>query len=522
MELVKKNIHMNKLKCKTNLQLTLDDDFNVPDVKPDVDKIVKEQGEIVLSEVKAMNGKLMVKGDLSFNLLYVSSDSSRPVHNIIGKLPFEEMVNMDEACPDNNIVVKWEIEDLSTTLINSRKISVRSIVSFSFIAEDVYDQETAVGVECDEECESLSKKIVITQLGVNKKDTYRIKDEVILPSGKSNIFEILYNEVALRNLETRILENKINIKGDLILFILYFGEDEEQPMQYMETEVPFGGTIDCNGCSDDMISDIGISIMSKDIEIKPDADGEERIIDMEVVLELDVKAYEEEELEILSDVYSTSKQLIPNYEEAYYENLVLKNNGKARIVDRINIGKDQPSILQICNASGSIKIDEQQLVENGIQIDGIVEVQLLYITDNDQTPIGATKGVIPFNQVLEVKNISDSCIYDIRPSIEQLSVMMLDGMEVEIKAGINLDTIIFDKIKENIITDLKVEDLDTEKLQNMPSMIGYVVKSEDTLWKIAKEFYTTVDSIKELNELEQREVHTGDRLLLLKKVDLVL
>lgn len=522
MELVKKNIHMNKLKCRSNVQLTLDDDFNVPDVKPDIDKIVKEQGEISLSDLKAMNGKLMVKGDLNFNLLYVSADGSRPVHNIVGKLPFEEVVNMDEACAENNIVVKWEIDDLSTTLINSRKISVRSIVSFTFIAEDIYDEETAIGVEGDEEFQTLNKTIDITQIAVNKKDTYRIKDEIMIPSGKANIFEILYNEIELRNVETKLMDDKINLKGELLLFLLYSGEDEEQPMQYMETEVPFSGTIDCNGCSEDMISDIGVAIISKDLEIKPDADGEERIIDLEVVLELNVKAYEEEELEILSDVYSVAKELIPNYEDAYYENLVMKNNSKARVIDRVSITTDQPSILQICNASGSIKIDDQLLVSGGIEVEGVIEVQLLYITEDDNRPLGASKGVIPFSQMVEVKNINENCIFDITPSIEQLSVMMLDGNEVEVKAGINLDTIVFDKIKERIITDLKVEDLDTEKLQNMPSMIGYVVKPEDTLWKIAKNFYTTVDSIRELNELERSDIQTGDRLLLLKKVDAVI
>ena len=45
---------MNKLKCKSTLQLTLDDDFNVPDVKPDIDKIIKEQGEIKITDIKAM------------------------------------------------------------------------------------------------------------------------------------------------------------------------------------------------------------------------------------------------------------------------------------------------------------------------------------------------------------------------------------------------------------------------------------------------------------------------------------
>src|SRR5574344_1048566 len=172
---------MNKLKCKSNMQLTLDDDFNVPDIKPDIEKIIKEQGNIVITEVNAMNGKLMVKGYLQFNLLYISEDHSRPVHNITGELPFDEVVNLDNACSEDHFIVKWELEDLNTSLINSRKISVKAIVSFQCSAEELYDEETAVAVEGDENLQYQNKRMDVTQLVVNKKDTMRIKDEIRIP-----------------------------------------------------------------------------------------------------------------------------------------------------------------------------------------------------------------------------------------------------------------------------------------------------------------------------------------------------
>ena len=37
--------------------------------------------------------------------------------------------------------------------------------------------------------------------------------------------------------------------------------------------------------------------------------------------------------------------------------------------------------------------------------------------------------------------------------------------------------------------------------------------------KIAKEFYTTVDKIKELNGLENERIRKGDKLLLIKEVE---
>ena len=46
MELLKKKIHMNRLKCRGVSQISLEEDFNVPDSKPDVGTIVESSGEV--------------------------------------------------------------------------------------------------------------------------------------------------------------------------------------------------------------------------------------------------------------------------------------------------------------------------------------------------------------------------------------------------------------------------------------------------------------------------------------------
>ncbi|HWT27158.1 MAG TPA: SPOCS domain-containing protein [Mobilitalea sp.] len=522
MELIKKNIHMNKLKCKSTLQLTLDDDFNVPDIKPDIEKIIKEQGDIKITDIKAMNGKLLVKGSLDFNVLYLSDDDQRPVHNISGEIPFDEVINMEATCADDEPIVKWELEDLSSGLINSRKLSVKSIVRLNVSVEDLYDEETAVAVEGPEDVQSINKKIEVTDVAINKKDTYRLKDEIQIPSNKGNITSLLFYDVRLNNVEARLLEDKFSIKGELPVFLLYTSDDEENPIEYYETEIPFSGTIDCNGCTEDMIEDIGFGIANKSLAVKPDADGEERVVDLEVILDMDIKVYAIEEPEILSDVYSPTMEITPVIRNATYENLVIKNNSKYRIADRIRVPDTQPRMLQICHANGDIKIDDIIPVDTELQVEGVIEVGLLYISEDDNRPLNSLKGAIPFSQIIEVKGMKSGSNYEVKPNIDQLSVMMLDSDEIEVKATMSLNTIVFDKITEAIITDVEVADLDLQKLQAMPGLIGYVVKPYDTLWKIAKKYYTTVDSIKSINDLDNDNIREGDKLIIMKKVGTVL
>ena len=90
MELIKKYIHMNREKGKAVTQITLDDDFNLPDTKPDLIRIILEKGEISLDEATITQDHVWLKGVLRFSLLYRSdqeegkiSSMNGPVYNCI-------------------------------------------------------------------------------------------------------------------------------------------------------------------------------------------------------------------------------------------------------------------------------------------------------------------------------------------------------------------------------------------------------------------------------------------------------
>ena len=79
------------------------------------------------------------------------------------------------------------------------------------------------------------------------------------------------------------------------MFMLYEDEDENSPVQWLESAVPFDGSVDVAGCEEDMIGDIESDLSNVSINIKPDYDGEQRMLELEVVLELTMRIYREDE-----------------------------------------------------------------------------------------------------------------------------------------------------------------------------------------------------------------------------------
>ena len=157
MVLKKKYIHRNQEKGHAVSQLTLDDDFNISDYKPDMVKVIQDKGEIRVDEVRVSDGHVWVKGTLEFAVLYKSDQSQMRIACLTGSIPFQENLSMDQVTEADTVKVKTEIEDLSIGIINSRKLSIRALVLLKASAEKIGDEAVAYDAEEEEEADSGSE-----------------------------------------------------------------------------------------------------------------------------------------------------------------------------------------------------------------------------------------------------------------------------------------------------------------------------------------------------------------------------
>lgn len=519
MELLKKTLQMLRTKSEAVNQLTFDEDFNVPDSKPDISRMIQKKGEIRIEEVQVNEGKAVINGALHFRLLYVADTPGRQICSMEGKLPVSETLHLKGLKSGDKVCLKWEIEDLTLHIINSRKLNIKAIVGFHASVDELVDVRLPVEVKGQPDLSEKKRNVRVLTLGVHKKDTLRKKEEIQLASNKPNIHEILWSDVQVRGMDLRAGEGKVAAKGELFVFVLYAGDDDTNPLQWMEQAIPFSGEVNCTGCTMDMIPYIDTSMLQTNLEVKPDADGEERVLQVDVVLELDMKIFQEETDTVLMDVYTPKKKCIPQRREELLEQLLVKNFSKCRVNDRIPVQEAQGKILQICHSEGTIKMDDASIVENGIRAEGIIQVRILYSISDDEMPFYSMETAIPFTHVIEAEGINQESVFHLQAELEQLSTMMLDSSEIEVKAVMNLNALVLHQWKEQLITDVEEKELDLEKLERMPGVVCYIVQPQDTLWDIAKRFYTTVDSIRELNELGEEEPRQQQSLLVVKKAE---
>ena len=517
LELEKQNLRRNRLKSQTGTQVTLDDDFIVPDTMSDMAEVILDSGIIQLEPVKVQRERITVRGKLDFHVLYRKEEGG--LQALGGSIPFEEAINVPDLDEKDYVSVSWQLEDLNTEMIHSRKLGIKAIVTLEAKAESLYDTEAAVDVRgADDEIhlQVRRERIPAAAIALRRKDTYRLKQDITLPGSKPVIERMLWTEMKLAGCQAKPLDGQIHLEGTLMVFALYEG-GESGMVQWVEESIPFSGEVEMQGATADMIPVIGLKLIHRDLEEKPDYDGEMRELSVDAVIELDVRLYEEQELELLQDLYATNREIVLDTGEAVFDRILTRNFGKCRVAEKVEMETD-PRVLQICHSSGSVKLDGMEVRENALAVDGVLEVKLLYLTDDDARPVQAVTRLVPFHYEAEVPGIREDSSWYLEPGLEQLTAVMAGGGQAELRGVIAFDLLVLQPEPGQVIRQVQVLPADTEKMKAMPGIVGYFVQPQDSLWDVAKHFHTTEDSILASNELPGGEIKAGDCLILVKEI----
>lgn len=494
-------------KARAFTQITLDDDYIVRDNKPDVIRVIYTKGDVILEDIKAGNQAVWITGKLRFSTLYQSDDENRRLESVTGEIPFQEKLLMDEVEDQDDISIDVGIEDLSVGIINSRKLVIRSVLNIS--AKNLEEENTVLSCagENTNRFQQKIENVPMLCLVENKKDIVRMQKEMLLPNSRTNIGEVIFYQVDFRNEEVLLQEDRIALQMDTQIWVLYRSESTGEYECY-ETTVPISGEIECDRLQGDEIFWAKIAPVEISLEPRGDYDGEARMLGLDLAMSLEVQIYREEICDILKDAYALDKELVIDREEVRFSQLLVKNISKIRLMEQEQIEPNQERILQICGSSGNITIDHVQKRENGVHVEGVLNVHILYNTPEDSMPFSHTSSQIPFEQFIEIEGMTDSTNFWLDERIEQLQVNLLDSTEYEIKALLQIAILAMHPEYVSNIVSMEEKMLDIEALQKQPGMIGCVRGEGEELWDIAKRYHATADNIIEI----------GNKVLVVKQV----
>lgn len=535
MRLEKKNIHMNKIVKSETVIFFVSREERIMDADNEIENIINQKEIVTTDGVVTRENQITVNGTINYNILYYPKNSEM-VCGEEKEINFEENIKLMGINSEDNANVTMEVLSSSIKPVDGKNYIYRIQLKAYIVVEKIEDLDVATAIDTDSQGENyennfakentgknnveniMTKKRNIDSLAImaDKTDTFRVSEQIAVPHGKPPIGTIVWSDIRIKNQNIKTMEGSIIINGQLSIFIIYIPEMENMPEQWLEQTIDFNGQLEMSEATEDVVSYIELWLNNVNVQPEINQDNEMRNLSVSALLKLNVKLYKETSINVIEDVYKPGANLVPIMEPKTYQKLLVKNASRTKEVIKMKIDKTKGQLLQICNSQAEIKIENILVRDNSLKAIGKIKTCIIYISSDDRHPICCQCRESNFEHGIDAEGIEGNDEYFLNWKVEQVNANMLNADEVEIKAVIALEAIVFKKVEQNFVTEINQESVDMEALNSAPVLKGYIVQKGDTLWKLAKENYTTIEKIMTVNNLENETIKKGDRLLIIK------
>jgi len=517
-ELVKDQVFLDQCVGGDEVQIMLEGDLIVPDTKPDMALLLQTEESVVIDRAEAGSDRINYVGRLNISVLYVAKDLTKSVQAIELTRSVDDFINLDGVTKEMWVRTKATITNIDYRVVNDRKVNYRAVVSIKASAERSDAHDMVVHINNVPENQLLKTNLHINRTVEHKVDRFHIKDQIILPSAKPSLREVLQATASITNRDVKLSHGRVNLTGELLLTALYRGETEESHIEFLESELPFSGPLDVAGANDDMFADVALQVLEQAITIRPDDDGEDRVLDVDITIGVEMKVYSSETISVLADAYCTNQQLSFTTTHVRYPQLVCINRNQTPVREVVTLADDSPGMLQVFRVKGQPHLDDIRVIDDKIVVEGAINTDILYVAESDATPLASYRTVIPFRQTIEAKGATPGMTVNIDTSIEHATFNMLSPREAEVRFQLTFNTQVMNQVERGIISDVEINPLDPAILEAQASMTVYIVQPGDSLWKIAKRYNSPIDELLEVNELDSpTKILPGQKLLILKQ-----
>ena len=499
----KQSLSINQLIAQKTDTIIAEEDFVVPDIKPDILSAIETSGTVCIYKKEVLTGKVKMDGCINTYIIYLADDEMGAVRSLNMALDFSKIIDVDNANAGMFIESKVTLKSVECRVLNGRKISIKASIELELKILSNDEFEFVNEIEDIKDVQLLNTTLSLNSLlGTGATKVYA-KDTIVIDNA-NDLAEIMRVDFNIINEETKISYNKVLVKAEAIVKIMYLTEDGRICLN--TGTIPIMGFIDMPNVSDENICDVSFEI--KNLIVKPNS-IEEHSIYVEGEIEISCNVTQSKEMNIIQDLYSPSVAL------EYKQKQIQAISNKEIIKDICSI-REKQYIVEIGNnkiydAIIKPSIINKNILKDRIIFEGQLEINFIFASENI-SKIDTKNIVIPFNFNMD-------CIGAMQSSQVETNIEIITQNFIEMPDGgidINVDLNFTVNISNNCSIQV-IEEVSEDETRNSPksSLTIYFVKQGDTLWNIAKKFRSTIAEIVSINGIEnENRINVGQQLFI--------
>ena len=291
------------------------------------------------------------------------------------------------------------------------------------------------------------EKICINQLVGQKSDIIEVEGDVIVNDIKPDILNTISVSGNVCIYKKEAMDGKIRLDGAVNVYVIYLADDETGSIRSLNTTVDFSQTMDFDGCRSGMDLDEMLTIKNMECKVI-----NSRKVNIRAFLDLSVKLYSNDNIEIINDVNSIEGiQCLNNTLDVNS----LVGNGCTRALAKDTITIDNvDNLAEILRADVCITNKDIKISYNKVLAKADVQVKIMYLTEDNR--IRTVQSNIPVMGFVDIPNVSDTNTCNTKYKLKNL-IIKPNNMEehsIYVEAEIEISCCVYEQRQINVIQDL--------------------------------------------------------------------
>lgn len=484
---------------------SLDADINLPDYCPEIQRILKCNIIPNISSVNNNSGRITTDVNAIVRIIYVGDNGKTTAFD--QSYPIQKITESNNITSDSAVSVKINVDYVNCRAVNPRRVDIKAMLTFVFKVfnkryENVLTHASGAGIQ------TLKNQFNIASLTSLCDKQFSMSEVVEVGENKKPVFQIM-NVFSVADLnETKIISNKVLIKGDLRIKIHYLAEDNGA-VECIEHSMPVSQIIEADGVNETDLCSIRLDVCSCEAVPKSDSSGEIRLIEFNAVLNAFLGSFNETDISLISDAYSTDydvKTAVKNMEISEYNDKIETVFTNKVILESIGVSVNNIIAAWCSDIKYNFISKEDKCVISGSYV-----ATVIYKDSDNQT--GMIQKSVDFDYSHKTKNACDriNCYGSVY--LSGCSCSVTGDSRIEMKTEVGVSVLIFSSVLRKYISTVDVLN-ENNKKENSCALTVYFCDKGENVWNIAKRYNTTVEAVMQENELKTDCIENGRMILI--------
>lgn len=469
-------------------------EVRLPDSMPDIGRVLGSWGQVLIRSKEWRGSAMAVSGGVMAWVLYAPEDGAAP-RSIEAWIPFQlrwDFPQTERDCVMNIAPLLRSVDARSTS---ARKLMVRACVSALGEAFEPIEPEFYGPKNVPEDLQLLKAVYPMELLKEAGEKQFQVDEELTLPDTYPQAEKILRCALLPKVLEQKVMAGRLVFRGKGDLRMLY--ADADGQLHSWECEVPFSQYAELDR-DYGVNSAATITPILTNLELMHD---EQHRLALKCGVCAQYAIYDRELVEIAEDAYSPERQVKAEIQELKLPQRLDQKRETMRTQLQLNAPADR--VVDVCwlpdHPQHRQNADVAQLAVPG-------QFQVLYYDNTGNLQSGTVRGEEIWQIASDPQNKVDAYL---QPGGYPMADVNDQGIALTAQWDVTAD--VFSEQGMPMLTQINLGDK-CEKDPNRPSLILRKA-GQQRLWDIARECGSTVDAIRQANDLQDQP--EADRILLI-------